>query len=295
MKGAALSRRLTSEPHASQVLKGASEIRWRTSKTRRQPWHSYSYVGTNTDATRYPRGVSRRRDVVDGRLNEERPRGVLLLLAVLCLAVGYGACSTAPVAPPLTQRLQAQAAYERGLGHLRDKQSSLALAAFREAVALDGTVPAYHNSLGLLLLELRRPDMAVDHFERSLILDPNYADAYLNLGIALAEMGRWQEAVPQYRKALAIPALGAQSVAHQNLGLALYHLRQYPEAEAELRFAIALDPHMEAAYYNLGLLLLATGRRGDARVAFQHVRDLAPETPFGRAASEQLRRLGDGG
>jgi Tfp pilus assembly protein PilF len=281
MKGAGLSRRRISPPHASQVVNGASEIRWRTSKTRRHPRHSYSYVGTNTDGTCPRRGVS---------------RCALLWLQLLALVGGTGACSsTVPVVPPATQRLQAQAAYERGLGYLRDRQASLALGALREAVALDGTVPTYHNSLGLLLLELRRPDMAMQSFERALALDPGYADAHLNLGISLAEMGRWQEAVPQYEKALSVATLAAPSVAHQNLGLALYHLRQYREAEAELRFAISLDPRMEAAHYNLGLLLLATGRQTDARAAFQRVRDLGPETPFGRAAAEQLRNLGDGG
>jgi type IV pilus biogenesis/stability protein PilW len=219
----------------------------------------------------------------------------LSLALLLSVAVAGGCATAAPQAPAHTQRLQARATYERGLGYLRDRQPSLALGALREAVALDGTVPAYHNSLGLLLLELRRPDMAMGSFQRAVTLDANDADAHLNLGISLAEMGRWQEAVPQYRTALALPTLTAESVAHQNLGLALYHLRQYPEAEKELRFAISLDPQMEAAYYNLGLLLAATGRRTDARAAFQHVRDIAPQTPFGRAAVEQLRGLGDGG
>jgi Tfp pilus assembly protein PilF len=204
------------------------------------------------------------------------------------------ACSSGSPAPE-TQRLQARASYERGLGYLGDRQAGPALGALREAVALDGTVPVYHNTLGLLLLELRRPDMATASFELALLLDPGYADARLNLGISLAEMGRWQEAATQYRKALTLPALSAESVARQNLGLALYHLRAYEEAESELRFAISLDPRMEAAYYNLGLVLVATGRRADARAAFQHVRDTAPQTPFGRAAVEQLRGLGEGG
>lgn len=214
---------------------------------------------------------------------------------VLALVVA-GACSSGARAPSSqTQRLQARATYERGLAYLADRQPGLSLTALREAVALDGTVPAYHNSLGLLLLELRRPEIASEAFQRALALDPGYADACLNLGIALAEMGRWQEAVPYYRRALALPTLTAESVARQNLGLALYHLRQYEDAEGELRFAIALDPGMDAAYYNLGLLLVATGRPGDARAAFRHLQDTAPRTPFGRAATEQLRSLGDGG
>jgi Tfp pilus assembly protein PilF len=262
-------------------VSGASEIGCRISKTRWHPRHSYSYVGTNSDVTWTPRAVSRR-------------AGSWLGLA-LVLTAAWACAPARPVPLPETQRLQARAIYERGLGHLRDRQASLALGAFREAVALDGTVPIYHNTLGLLLLELGRPDMARESFQRALSLDPGYADAHLNLGVSMAEMGRWQEAVPRYRQALSLPTLAAEGAAHQNLGLALYHLRQYQEAERELRFAIALDPQMDAAYYNLGLVLIAAGRRTEARAAFQHVRDTAPQTPFGRAAVEQLRGLDDGG
>ena len=258
----------------------AAEIGWRTSKTRLHARHPYSYVGTKRDGTWPGPGVSRRAGC---RL------GLALVLA------GVVACSSGSSAPaPHTQRLQARATYERGLAYLGDGQAGLALGALREAVALDGTVPVYHNALGLLLLGLRRPDMAAESFQRALALDPAYADAYLNFGTALAEMGRWQEAEPQYRKALTLPTLTAESVARQNLGLALYHLRQYPEAERELRFAIALDPRMEAAYYNLGLVLVATGRLTDARAAFRHVRDTrAPDAVRpgrGRAAPGPRRR-----
>jgi protein O-GlcNAc transferase len=147
----------------------------------------------------------------------------------------------------------------------------------------------------LLLLDTRQPDLAAESFRRAVSLDPAYADVYLNLGIALAEMGRWQEAVPAYRQALSRPTLAAEPIACQNLGLALFHLRQYPEAERELRLAITLDPRMEGAYYNLSLILLATGRRTEARAAFSMSRKLPPQSPFAGAAGEQLRRLGEGG
>jgi Flp pilus assembly protein TadD len=52
---------------------------------------------------------------------------------------------------------------------------------------------------------------------------------------------------------------------------------------------------MQAAYYNLGLVLSAENRSDEARVAFRRARQLAPETPFGQAASERLKALGDGG
>ena len=79
------------------------------------------------------------------------------------------------------------------------------------------------------------------------------------------------------------------------MGLALYHLRRYPEAESSLRFALSLDPQMQAAYYNLGLVLVAENRSEEAKAAFRQVRRLDPNTPFGQAALERLKSLGEGG
>lgn len=221
-----------------------------------------------------------------------RIRGFCLLaLAVALLA---GGCATTDDREEL-KRLQARAAYERGLANLRDKQSALGVAALREAISLDPGVPLYWNALGLVYLEMRRPDLALVGFRSATDLDDNYAEAFMNTGIALAEMGRWEEAVGAYRKALASPTLAVAHIAYQNLGLALYHLKRYAEAEEALRFAIGLEPKMEGAYYNLGLVLVAQGRREDAKRAFRHARDLAPHSPFGEAAVGQLKALGDGG
>jgi hypothetical protein len=52
---------------------------------------------------------------------------------------------------------------------------------------------------------------------------------------------------------------------------------------------------MQAAYYNLGLVLVAERRSEEARAAFRRARQLAPDTPFGQAANERLKAMGDGG
>ena len=284
MNGAALRSRRTAPPHFSQVVRGGAEIRCFSSNVLPHLRHSYSYVGTNANDTWPCRGVSRRRPLGRGW-------SVLALLLALCA----GCVSGAPTSPTDSRTLQARATYERGLAYLQERQPTLALGSIREAISLDGTVPAYHNTLGLVLLDTRQPSLAAESFQRAISLDPALADPYLNLGIALAEMGRWQDAVPAYRQALSLPTLGGTAIAHQNLGLSLLHLRQYPEAERELRMAITLDPRMEGAYYNLGLLLLVTDRLTEARAAFQQVQRIAPQSPFSQAAAEQLRRLGEGG
>jgi superkiller protein 3 len=214
---------------------------------------------------------------------------VWLLGALLAVA----ACSTGQRAAEV-QRLQARAAFERGIKHFEAREASHALAALREAVALDPASAMYRDVLGLVYSQLQRPDLALPEFQEATSLDPQFADAHFHLGVALAESTRWEEASAAYRRALTLPTLSVPDLAHQNLGLALYHLRKYPEAEQELRFAISLSPDMQAAYFHLGLVLAAQGRTDEARLAFSRARTLGPATPFGEAADQRLKTLGEG-
>jgi Tfp pilus assembly protein PilF len=213
---------------------------------------------------------------------------------LIALVLVVSACATGrDVAPE--KRLQARAAYERGLSHMRDQRPSLAITALQEAASIDANEPLYQHTLGLLLLQLRRPDLALERFQEATKLDPAYGDAYLVAGTALAEMARWDDAVTAYRRALAQPTLAQTHVAHQNLGVAFYNLRRYREAEESLRFAISLEPSLESAYYNLGLVFVAENRIDEAKAAFRQARTLAPESAFGQAALERLKALGEGG
>ena len=214
-------------------------------------------------------------------------------IALALIALWLSGCASTQVSE--TERLRAQAAYERALGHLRDRQPSPALGALQEAVSVDSTVAVYRDTLGLVYLDLGRPDLAIEHLRRAVALDPKVAEAHFHLGTAYAEIRRWEEAVASYRRALALPTLAIPDFVHQNLGLALFHLKRYPEAESSLRFALSLDPKLQAAYYNLGLVLQAENRTQEARAAFRQARDLAPDTPFGQAAVERLKDMGDGG
>lgn len=215
-------------------------------------------------------------------------------LALCALTLLAAACATSSQSPEVT-RLQAQAVYERGLVHWQEGRPSLALSALREAVALDPKAATYRDSLGLLYLQLGRPDLARPEFEGAARVDPQYADTIFHLGTALSEEGRWEEAVAAYRHALSLPRLTTPDLTHQNLGLALYHLGRHREAEESLRFALHLDPQLQAAYYSLGLVLVAESRRDEARAAFRRARELGADSPFGQAAVQQLKRLGEGG
>ena len=220
-----------------------------------------------------------------------RRHGLWLVLFAVGLVWGCGTKEAAQRTE--VQKLQARAAYDRALSYLNDKQPAPAMTALQEAISVNPSSPVYRDTLGVVLLELGRPDMAVEHFKKAVELDPIYADAYFHLGTALAEARRWDDAVTAYKKALSLPTLTIPESANQNLGLALYHLKRYQEAEQTLRFAISLDPRLQAAYYNLGLVFVAENRKEEAKAAFRQASQLGPDSPVGQAAQDRLKALGE--
>jgi Flp pilus assembly protein TadD len=193
------------------------------------------------------------------------------------------------------QRLQARSLYEQGLKSLGNQQVSQGLTSLKEAVQLDPVNPVFRNTLGVVYLDLGRPSEAELEFRKAIELDPGYAEAHHNLGLAFAEQGRWDQAIAAYRKALSLPIYSTPEVAYYNLGRAYLQTGKPREAEEALRTAIQLDSRLAAAYYQLGLVLAGSGRQEDAKVAFRRARDLEPGSPFGRAAVEALKTLGEGG
>jgi len=208
-------------------------------------------------------------------------------------AVLLGGCATGKEAQ--VKRLQAQAAYERGLKDLEEGRTALGLAALQEAVALDPSMALYHNALGVVYLDLKRQPEALGELKRAIELDEKYGEALHNLGVAYAVAGKWEDAVRMYKKALSLPAYGNTEGTYHNLGWAYYNLNRLKEAEETFRFLLRLDPNMVAAHYHLGLVLLKAERRDEARAEFRRARELAPDTPFGVAAQRHLKALGEGG
>ena len=146
----------------------------------------------------------------------------------------------------------------------------------------------------MVLLEPGRPDMALEHFKKAVEIEPMYADAHFHMGTALAESRRWDEAVTSYKKALELPTLTIPDSANQNLGLALYHLERYREAEQTLRFAISLDPQLQSAYYNLGLVFIAENRKTRRRPLSDRPASSARNLTGGAGAHDRLKALGEG-
>jgi len=192
------------------------------------------------------------------------------------------------------RKLQAKSTYEQAVRNLSENRMALGMASLKEALQLDPENAQYHNTLGVVLLNLGRPVDAQAEFQTALDLDKGNPDLQHNLGIALAQQNRFEDAIAAYKKALTFPTYTTPQVAYYNMGEAFIRLKKPLEAQEAFRAAIQLEPTMVAAHYGLGLALSQGGRRDEAKVAFRQARDMDPTSAFSELAKSALKQLGEG-
>ena len=192
--------------------------------------------------------------------------------------------------------------HERGNG-------KLALVLIRQAIAQRPSVPAFHNSLGMVLFTQGsldeaaacyaqavhfRPDYVQAHFnlgvafqargkrdaaaaayQRALALKPDYVEAYNNLGVVHIDDGRPDLAVACLKRALSYQADHVD--AHNNLGNALRATGRASEAIESYTTAIAHDSACVAAHLNLGRILIEQGRPAEAVSCLERALSLDPD------------------
>ncbi|MEA1674310.1 tetratricopeptide repeat protein [Nitrospirillum sp. BR 11163] len=151
------------------------------------------------------------------------------------------------------------------LGRLRAAlgRTSAAEAAFRAALARDGSHVGATFALGTLLLNLNRPAEALTPLERAVTLEPAHGAAAANLGVALHRLGRLAEAEGVLRAA--VDADPSQAIARFNLASVLEDQGRLDAAETEYQALTAQRPDLADAWLNLGTLLQRRHRDVEAR------------------------------
>lgn len=107
------------------------------------------------------------------------------------------------------------------------------------------------------------------------------AERALDRGHALMAAGDAEAALKSFREA-AVQGGGTEAIAA--MGTANLALRRLGQAEPLLRHAAEREPDWPAAWNNLGVVLLETGRAGEAAASFRRAYAL------GDGASEAVRR-----
>lgn len=131
--------------------------------------------------------------------------------------------------------------------------------------------------------ELKNYDAAKEDFDQALTLDPNNFQVLLSLANLNHKQKKYNAALLYANRAADIP--GAPAMASFMKARAQHQLGDTKEALASYGQAIQIDKEFGQAYYNRGLLKVATGKIGAACEDFQL--SLALEYPGAQEAFDK--------
>ncbi|MGD8239838.1 MAG: tetratricopeptide repeat protein [Armatimonadota bacterium] len=154
-------------------------------------------------------------------------------------------------------------------------QFEQAIAASKQAIALDPEWGPGQALLGTALLADEQVAKAVVAFERALALGPDDAGPRAGLSVALAEIGKGKYALGEAERAVELAPDDPDILC--TVGRTHVSLRQWPEAAEVLRRAIEHDPTMPQAYLGLVEVAMGLGDDGMLREAMSGLRHAAPE------------------
>lgn len=126
--------------------------------------------------------------------------------------------------------------------------------AIDNALALEPGNALLHLERGHVLLAQTEKKDALVAFERAARLRPALAEAQEAYGLLALELGYSAEALRALDALVRLEPKGARAQLHH--GNALRASKQYPQAEAAYRKALELDPSLDEARFNLGVLYL---------------------------------------
>jgi tetratricopeptide (TPR) repeat protein len=147
-----------------------------------------------------------------------------------------------------------------------------AMQQFRAAVKANPQEPNVHFGLGYLLWTQGQFDEAAQEFQAELANVPNHAQALAYLADANIKMNHPDVALALIQKTIRInPRI---EMAHLDLGILYVNEGRRDEALQELKLAARLSPNDVNVHWRLGRLYKAMGRNDDANAEFQKTSSL---------------------
>ena len=118
--------------------------------------------------------------------------------------------------------------------------------------------------------------------------DRTFPGARSELASLLADGRDWHGALQQYEQILKLRPGDLES--RYGLVDALAHMGDHDRVITELQVALSLDKANPATHYNLGVALLAKGRRHEAQAAFREALSLKPDYVEARAGLQAAEK-----
>jgi len=179
------------------------------------------------------------------------------------------------------------------LDEMKDKAG--AAQQFRAAVKADPKMPNVHFGLGYLLWGLLQFDEAAKEFQAELDNNPDHAQALTYLADSDIQMGHPEAAGPLLDKAIHIdPQI---ELAHLDLGILDSNAGKDSEALHELKIAERLNPEDQAVHWRLARFYKKMGRNEEAKAEFDKTKSLqkaADQSVFNKLHQAQEKGNGAG-
>jgi tetratricopeptide (TPR) repeat protein len=124
------------------------------------------------------------------------------------------------------------------------------------------------------VLENSKPDEAIAAYKQAAALEPKNPEAHLSAGLLLEKENRFADAEQEYKQAVEIDPASTDALT----GLANIYMRgnRFADAGEVLRKLVALHPTDAAAHMQLGRVLAAAGKNDEAIAELQTAAKLAP-------------------
>jgi tetratricopeptide (TPR) repeat protein len=124
------------------------------------------------------------------------------------------------------------------------------------------------------VLENSKPDEAIAAYKQAAALEPKDAEPHLSAGLLLEKESQFADAEHEYKQALEIDPASTDALT----GLANIYMRgnRFADAGEALRKLVALHPSDAAAHMQLGRVLAAAGKNDEAIAELQTAARLAP-------------------
>ena len=170
--------------------------------------------------------------------------------------------------------------YNRGVTKSAHGDYDGAIADFDRTIALSPASYDAYNNRGLARLYRGDPKEAIDDFDHAIALVPNLAEPYYNRGEAKTVRGYFEGAVADYNRSI---ALNTKDDARDYYRRALAKDQRgdpYSEVMADFDRALDIDPDLEEARYNRGVVKWNRGDLDGAIADFDRSRHPDPRPDY---------------
>jgi tetratricopeptide (TPR) repeat protein len=132
---------------------------------------------------------------------------------------------------------------------------------FSHALAVTSRNGVAEGNLGVALVQMGRPDLALPHFEAAEQFAPQLSTPHYNLGVLRQEQGHPEAAAHEYELALKYSMDPTEIVqAHNNLGFLLLNQNEFAAAGKEFTAALQISPDKQNSLIGRGMAEFHAGK-----------------------------------